>query len=74
MIIPNFIISHLLLFNFLFRTAFTYLSGILTFVVAWVIFGLDSKSKISEDTSKDFMVKYFVFVKRYLTMVRQTTY
>lgn len=38
------------------RTAFTYLSGILTFVVAWVTFGLDSKSNISEDTSKDFMV------------------
>ncbi|XP_068741817.1 major facilitator superfamily domain-containing protein 12-like [Montipora capricornis] len=37
------------------RTAFTHLSGILTCVVAWVIFGLDSKSQISENSSKDFM-------------------
>ena len=45
-----------------FRTAFTYLSGISTCAVAWVIFGLDSKSQISENSSKDFMVKYLVFI------------
>ena len=43
---------------FLFRSAFSYLSGILTFVVAWVIFGQDSESQISENSSKDFAVKY----------------
>ncbi|XP_068744035.1 uncharacterized protein [Montipora capricornis] len=40
------------------RTAFTYLSGISTCAVAWVIFGLDSKSQFSENSSKDFMVPY----------------
>ncbi|XP_015748307.1 PREDICTED: uncharacterized protein LOC107328101 [Acropora digitifera] len=37
------------------RTSFSYLSGILTFVVAWVIFGLDSESQLSESSSRDFM-------------------
>ena len=50
----------LLTFYFLFRTAFTYLSGILTFVVAWVILGKGSKSQLSANSSKEFMVKYLV--------------
>ncbi|XP_068708278.1 major facilitator superfamily domain-containing protein 12-like [Montipora foliosa] len=44
------------------RTAFTHLSGISTCVVAWVIFGLDSKSQISENSSKDFMVMTVILV------------
>ena len=43
-------------FIFRFRSAFSYLSSILTFVVAWITFGQDSESQISEDSSKDFMV------------------
>ena len=50
----------LLTFCFLDRTSFSYLSGILTFVVAWVIFGLDSESQLSESSSRDFMVKYLI--------------
>ncbi|XP_068744016.1 major facilitator superfamily domain-containing protein 12-like [Montipora capricornis] len=44
------------------RTAFTYLSGISTCVVAWVIFGLDSERQISENSSKDFMVMTAILV------------
>ncbi|XP_068744033.1 uncharacterized protein [Montipora capricornis] len=44
------------------RTAFTYLSGISTCAVAWVIFGLDSKSQFSENSSKDFMVMTAILV------------
>ncbi|XP_068708143.1 major facilitator superfamily domain-containing protein 12-like [Montipora foliosa] len=44
------------------RTAFTYLSGISTCAVAWVIFGLDSKNQISENSSKDFMVMTAILV------------
>ncbi|XP_068711313.1 major facilitator superfamily domain-containing protein 12-like [Montipora foliosa] len=44
------------------RTAFTYLSGISTCAVAWVIFGLDSKNQISENSSKDFMVMTVILV------------
>ncbi|XP_068744025.1 major facilitator superfamily domain-containing protein 12-like [Montipora capricornis] len=44
------------------RTAFTYLSGISTCVVAWIIFGLDSKSQISKNSSKDFMVMTAILV------------
>ncbi|XP_068711315.1 uncharacterized protein [Montipora foliosa] len=44
------------------RTAFTYLSGISTCAVAWVIFGLDSKGQISENSSKDFMVMSAILV------------
>ncbi|XP_068744018.1 uncharacterized protein [Montipora capricornis] len=44
------------------RTAFTYLSGISTCVVAWVIFGLDSERQISENSCKDFMVMTAILV------------
>ncbi|KAK2565207.1 Major facilitator superfamily domain-containing protein 12 [Acropora cervicornis] len=44
------------------RFSFTYLSGILTFAVAWVIFGLDSESQLSESSSRDFMVLTAVLV------------
>ena len=36
------------------------MSGILTFVVAWVILGKGSKSQLSANSSKEFMVKYLV--------------
>ncbi|XP_074614271.1 uncharacterized protein LOC141874024 isoform X2 [Acropora palmata] len=44
------------------RSAFSYLSGILTFVVAWITFGQDSESQISEDSSKDFMILTAILV------------
>ncbi|XP_074614274.1 uncharacterized protein LOC141874025 isoform X2 [Acropora palmata] len=44
------------------RSVFSYLSDILTFAVAWVILGQDSKSQISEDSSKDFMVLTAILV------------
>ncbi|XP_067038459.1 uncharacterized protein [Acropora muricata] len=44
------------------RTAFTYLSGILTFVVSWVILGQGSKSQLSANSSKDFTVLTAILV------------
>ncbi|XP_074614268.1 uncharacterized protein LOC141874022 isoform X1 [Acropora palmata] len=44
------------------RTALTYLSGILTFVVSWVILGQGSKSQLSANSSKDFTVLTAILV------------
>lgn len=38
------------------RTFFSFLSGIITFVVAWLIFGQDSNDHLSAESSMDFTV------------------
>lgn len=42
---------------FLNRTTFAFLSGIVTYLVAWAIFGQDNKGDISAENSIDFTVK-----------------
>ena len=38
------------------RTFFSFLSGIITFIVAWLIFGQDSNDHLSAESSMDFTV------------------
>lgn len=52
----------------IFRSVFSYLSDILTFAVAWVIFEQDSKSQISENSSKDFMVECLDIILFYVVV------
>ena len=40
------------------RSAFTFLSGIVTFLVAWAILGQDSSDRFSSQTSMDLTVMY----------------
>ena len=40
------------------RSAFTFLSGIVTFLVAWAILGQDSSDRFSSETSMDLTVTY----------------
>ncbi|XP_029192077.2 uncharacterized protein LOC114958465 [Acropora millepora] len=44
------------------RFGLSYVSGILSFVVAWVILGQDSQSQISDESSEDFMVLTAILV------------
>ena len=52
----------------IFRSVFSYLSDILTFAVAWVILEQDSKSQISENSSKDFMVECLDIILFYVVV------
>ena len=38
------------------RTFFSFLSGIITFIVAWLIFGQDNNDHLSAESSMDFTV------------------
>jgi len=52
----NFYFMFLFLFFFSQRTFFSFLSGIITFIVAWLIFGQDSNDHLSAESSMDFTV------------------
>ena len=54
-----FIFIFVFVFVFVFfsqRTFFSFLSGIITFIVAWLIFGQDSNDHLSAESSMDFTV------------------
>lgn len=65
--LSNFFLTKIDIVN-IFRSVFSYLSDILTFAVAWVILGQDSKSQISEDSSKDFMVECLDIILFYVVV------
>ncbi|KAM7430901.1 Major facilitator superfamily domain-containing protein 12 [Porites harrisoni] len=44
------------------RTAFSFLSGIVTFIVAWLIIGQDSSDHISAENSMDFTVLTLILI------------
>ena len=50
--------THLSFFRFIFfkRTTFSFLSGILTLVVAWAIFGQDNSEHLTAENAMDFTV------------------
>ena len=55
--------THYMVFYHLFfqRTTLTFLSGIVTYLVAWAILGQDTKDNISAESSSDFTVSYGCF-------------
>ena len=43
------------------RTGFAYLGGIVSYVVAWIVFGQSSDTELSSNSWKDFTVIILVF-------------
>lgn len=48
--------SFVVSFYFFLRTTFSFLSGILTLVVAWAIFGQDNSEHLTAENAADFTV------------------